>query len=73
MQYALRVLIALDQLLATVIFSAQPDETISAMAHRRGWKRLEVGINWLFRDQDHCRKAYIAERDRHHLPQEYKQ
>ena len=39
MTYPKRVLIALDQLFAVVLFGTMPDETISAMAHRRrnGW------------------------------------
>ena len=41
MTYPKRVLIAIDQLFAVVLFGTMPDETISAMAHRRGWKRLE--------------------------------
>jgi len=54
--------IALDQWLATCLFSgAYADETISAMAHRRQWKRTERFINWLFRDDLHCARAYIAE------------
>ena len=51
MTYPKRVLIALDQLFAVVLFGTMPDETISAMAHRRGWKRLERLINWLFCDE----------------------
>jgi len=61
MSYPLRVLIAIDQLFAVILFGAMPDETISALAHRRHWKRLERFINWLFRDDMHCAKAYIAE------------
>ena len=54
--------IALDQWLATCLFSgAHADETISAMAHRRQWKSTERCINWLFRDDLHCQKSYIAE------------
>ena len=61
MTYPKRVLIALDQLFAVVLFGTMPDETVSAMAHRRGWKRLERLINWLFCDDMHCASAYIAE------------
>ena len=61
MTYLKRVLIAIDQLFAVVLFGTMPDETISAMAHRRGWKRLERLINWLFRDPLHCAKAYLSE------------
>ena len=61
MTYPKRVLIALDQLFAVVLFGTMPDETVSAMAHRRGWKRLERLINWLFADDTHCAQAYIAE------------
>lgn len=61
MTYPKRVLIALDQLFAVVLFGAHPDETISAMAHRRGRKRLERLINWLFCDDMHCAQAFVAE------------
>lgn len=61
MIYPKRVLIAIDQLFAVVLFGTMPDETISAMAHRRGWKRLERFINWLFCDEHHCAMAYVAE------------
>lgn len=37
-----------------------PDEMVSAMAHRRGWKRPERLIKWLFCDDMHCAQAYIA-------------
>jgi len=61
MTYSKRVLIAIDQLIAVVFLGTMPDETISAMAHRRGWKKTEAFINWLFRDPHHCAMAYIAE------------
>lgn len=61
MNYPTRVLIAVDQLVAVVVFGTMPDETISAMAHRRQWKRLEKCINWLFRDDTHCSRAYVSE------------
>ena len=53
-------LIALDQLLNTLI-GGMADETISARAHRRQWKKTEAFINWLFRDDLHCAHAYISE------------
>lgn len=61
MNYPTRVLIAVDQLFAVVLFGTMPDETISAMAHRRQWRKLERLINWVFRDENHCAKAYISE------------
>ena len=60
LNYAKNLLIAIDQLI-NAIFGGPCDETISAMAHRRGWKRLERLINWLFRDDMHCAQAYVAE------------
>jgi len=61
MKYLTRVAIAVDQLVATVVFGTMPDETISAMAHRRHWKRTERCINFLFRDPNHCAAAYVSE------------
>lgn len=65
-------LIALDQWLATCLISgAYADETISAMAHRRQWKRTERVINFIFCDENHCGKAYLAEKNRTQQPKEY--
>lgn len=55
-------LIAIDQWLATcLIAGAHAGETISAAVHRRQWQRSERFINWLFRDDLRCAKAYITE------------
>ena len=72
MTYPKRVLIALDQLFAVVLFGTMPDETVSAMAHRRGWKRLERLINWLFCDDMHCAQAYVAEMNGTQNAKEYR-
>lgn len=61
MGYFTRVLVALDQLAGTVLLGQYPDETISAACHRRQWKRAERFINWLFRDDQHCARAYVSE------------
>lgn len=64
--------IALDQWLAPCLFSgAYADETISAMAHRRHWKKTERFINWIFRDDLHCARSYIAELANAQSPKEY--
>ena len=52
--------LAEDQAWNTVL-NGEPDEAISARSHRRGWKRTERFINWLFRDDMHCAMAYVAE------------
>lgn len=61
MKYPTRILVAVDQLVAVVVFGTMPDETVSAMAHRRQWKRMEKFINFLFQDDMHCTSAYINE------------
>ncbi len=66
-----QVLIALDQLANTLV-GGYADETISARAHRKGWKRREAFINWLFRDQNHCKSSYDSEVLREQLPNEYR-
>ena len=73
MKYGTRVLIAFDQLFATVFLGTMPDETISAAAHRRNWKRTEAIINWLFNDDLHCARAYIAELSRSQISPDYKE
>lgn len=72
MKYGTRVLIALDRLFATVFLGTLPDETISAAAHRRGWKRTEAFINLIFQDDLHCARAYIAELTRSQISPEYR-
>ena len=72
MSYPIRLLIAIDQFFAVLLFGAMPDETISAMAHRRQWKRTETAINWLFNDQNHCAKAYLSEMDGSQNATEYR-
>ena len=70
MRYHTRVLVAIDQLVAVVVFGTMPDETISAMAHRRKWKRMEKFINWLFRDDTHCLRACVHETVRRNIAKE---
>lgn len=53
------------------IYGALADETISAWAHRKQHKRTERAIDWLFRDENHCAKAYLAEMNQQHSPKEY--
>ena len=60
MTYLMRVLISIDQF-ANTLAGGHSDETFSARAHRRGWKRTERFINWIFQDDLHCARAYIAE------------
>ena len=66
-----QVLIAIDQLLNTLV-GGYADETISARAHRNGWKRTERFIDWLFRDPNHCQDSYNHELLRSHLPKAYR-
>lgn len=80
----MRTLIALDQAINTLIWSAaegwgHADETLSARAWRLGsrypatWGVLRVAIDaLLFFDPDHCFTSYLAERRRKHFPAEYR-
>lgn len=72
MTYPKRVLVALDQFIAVLIFGCMPDETISAMAHRRHWRRTESFINWLFHDDLHCAHAYVSEMTAEQNAKEYR-
>lgn len=74
MSYLLRVAIGFDQL-ANAVRGGEPDETLSAAAHRlhlkgrSGWRNL---INRLFFwQEDHCYAAHQSEVKRRHLPKEY--
>ena len=49
-----------------------PNESISARMHRQGHKRREAIINWLLRDDNHCRNAFLSDvRDARALIAEY--
>lgn len=74
----LALLIALDQLLNTILAGA-PDETLSSRAHRmrvKGqsvWRWTAGAIDLLFSpvQRDHCHQAYLAELQRKQYPQSY--
>ena len=68
MNYILRVLIAIDQLLNVVVCNGMPDETMSSVAYRmerdkRFWGFMRPVIDFIFSpfEKDHCRTAYDAE------------
>ena len=67
---AINIAIGIDQTV-NAILGGLPDETISARAHRCGWKKTERLINSLFNDPAHCRKAYDSEALLSHLPNEH--
>lgn len=73
--YAMKVLIAVDQL-ANAVRGGHPDETLSAAAHRRhiagksGWRNLINALFWW--QEDHCREAHVSELQRKQLPKEYR-
>ena len=78
MNQLLQFLIAIDQLLNTLIPGGYADETLSARAHRmrvKGqpyWGWLARAINLLFFWQDdHCQGAWLEEIRRRQLPDAY--
>ena len=78
MNQLLQFLIAIDQLLNTLIPGGYADETLSARAHRmrvKGqpyWGWLARAINLLFFWQDdHCHGAWLEETRRRQLPDAY--
>ena len=68
-QYIINLLVAFDQFI-NVLFSGQPDETISSRAWRckdasSFWRFMRKFIDLLFFfQQQHCFKAYLAELNR---------
>ena len=71
-----KILIALDQLLAVILFAkAQPDETFSSMcwrwelAGKRSWPRKLVDTIFWF-DPAHCKTSYESEAQRLQMPKE---
>jgi hypothetical protein len=61
-----------DQGFNVLFGSGWCDETISAYAHRKNdWRRRVINAIF-FWQEDHCSRAYISERMRKHLPEEYR-
>lgn len=77
-EYGWNVLIALDQLVNTVLFG-HPDETFSARTYRKAeagqwfWRALRWVIDLAFRWEslNHCAEAYENEKNRAQCPKEY--
>lgn len=65
--------IALDQWVGTCLRKGHmADETISAWAHREHHKHIEKIINFIFRDPNHCAKAYLSEMEGTQNAEEYR-
>ena len=58
--YLYNVGVSVDYLLATLIFSTKA-HTISAIIYKRKHYRAVKVVNWLFRDNDHCRSSFVKE------------
>ena len=81
-QRLLHIAIALDQLAYVLLTlgAGSPDETLSAAAWRTeqagklGGRTFRPLIDLLFRpfEREHCRRAYLAERQGRQLPKEYR-
>lgn len=81
-QRILNLLIALDQLawVLVTLGAGHPDETISAALWRMEQEGKIAGrvfrplVDLLFRpiEKDHCRKAWLSEVQRSHLPSGYR-
>ena len=73
--YIVHLLIALDQL-GTAILGGWPDETMSSYAFRLDMQGKPFGFMrrvidaLFFWDDDHCRKAWLAEMRRKQVPLE---
>lgn len=78
MWYILNVLIALDQLINTLI-GGSPDETLSARAYRNEQQGKVLGkvfrpvIDFIFWfDKEHCKTSYFAEQYQRQFPPYYR-
>lgn len=75
MTYGRHILIAVDQLLNTLL-GGWPDETLSSRAYRLAlvgspWPMRVIDVLALvFGDKDHCRESYESERTRAQAPPE---
>ena len=57
-----KILIALDQLLGSLLFDGiAPDETISAYVWRRGYSRRVALLDAVF-GANHCKESYESEK-----------
>lgn len=75
-KYIKNILIALDQLINTLI-KGEPDETLSS----RAWRHYADGsYKWpkriidtlLFFDKDHCYTSWLSEKNRKHFPHSFR-
>jgi len=71
-----QTVIAIDQL-ANAIIGGMADETLSARSHRNkhktGWNRFRKVLNLMFFwQEDHAAEAFASEKNRRHLPYEYR-
>ena len=65
-----QTLIALDQLVNTMVFGGWADETLSSRSYRE-FPRLSRLIDIIFWfDKDHCYESYVSERLRLQSPPE---
>lgn len=77
MAYLKNILVALTQLLNTVL-GGYPDESTSSRAHRQRrvklrWDVTRRLINMVFFwEQDHCRDAYLSEAAYRQMPPEFR-
>ena len=74
--HLLQFLLALDQLLNTLL-GGWADESFSARCYRHryqnGWYAMMLLVNALFFNREHCKLAYQSEKERSHVPVEYRE
>ena len=59
-----KILLALDQFVGNLLFEGiAADESISAYCWRRGYTRRVKIIDWLMGEKDHCKIAYMSEKN----------
>jgi hypothetical protein len=76
----LQILIAIDQLLNTILYAGWADETLSAAAFRKEQKGITSGKilrpiidKIFFFDESHCFNAHLAEVKRKQYPSYYRE
>lgn len=59
-----KIFLALDQFFGALLFDGIfPDESISAYCWRRGYTKRVAVIDWLMGEKDHCKTAYMNEKN----------
>jgi hypothetical protein len=61
LSFRVRLLLVCSQAINALCCGGDPDESLSARAHRERWPKGEARIDSLLRDPGHCAKVYRSQ------------